>query len=96
MSAASAWTSSASTSGAYRTKEPRRAEGDGFARTEDSRGEALFYICGDGGDRPYRVKIRSPIFCTMSAVPTIMRGEKIADVIGIMGSLDVCVGEMDK
>jgi NADH-quinone oxidoreductase subunit D len=82
--------------GPYRLKPPRRAEGTAFRRTEDSRGEALFYVAGDGSDRPYRVKIRSPIFCTMSAVPTIMRGEKVADVISIMGSLDVCVGEMDK
>jgi len=82
--------------GPFRIKPPRRAEGAAFRRTEDSRGEALFYICGDGGDRPYRVKIRSPIFCVMSAVPLIMRGNKLADVISIMGSLDVCVGEMDK
>ena len=82
--------------GPYRVKAPRRAEGQAFRRTEDARGEALFYVCGDGSDRPYRVKIRSPIFCTMSAVPTIMRGNKVADVISIMGSLDVCVGEMDK
>jgi len=82
--------------GPYRMKAPRRAEGEAYRRTEDSRGEALFYVCGDGSDRPYRVKIRSPIFCTMSAVPTIMRGERVADVISIMGSLDVCVGEMDK
>ncbi len=51
------------TSGAYRVKPPRRAEGEGFARTEDARGEALFYVIADGDDRPYRVKIRSPIFC---------------------------------
>jgi len=84
------------TSGAYRTKEPRRAEGDGFARTEDSRGEALFYILGDGDDRPYRVKIRSPIFCSMAATPLMLRGNKLADLVAILGSIDVCVGEMDK
>ena len=83
-------------SGAYRTKPPRRAEGEGYARTEESRGEALFYVCGDGDDRPYRVKIRSPIFCTMAATPIMLRGNKLADVVSILGSIDVCVGEIDK
>jgi NADH-quinone oxidoreductase subunit D len=82
--------------GPYRVKPPRRAEGEGFAKTEDSRGEALFYVIGDGDDRPYRVKIRSPVFCTMAATPQLLRGNKLADVVSILGSVDVCVGEMDK
>lgn len=82
--------------GEFRVKPPRRAEGEGFARTEDSRGEALFYVIGDGDDRPYRVKIRSPIFCTMAATPIMLRQNKLADVVSILGSVDVCVGEMDK
>src|SRR5436309_2352000 len=65
--------------GPYRVKPPRRAEGEGYAKTEDSRGEALFYVIGDGDDRPYRVKIRSPVFCTMAATPILLRGNKLAD-----------------
>ncbi|HYS71719.1 MAG TPA: nickel-dependent hydrogenase large subunit [Thermoplasmata archaeon] len=82
--------------GPYRSKPPRRCEGEGFRRTEDSRGEALFYVIGDGDDRPYRVKIRSPVFSNIAAAPIMMRGNKVADVVAIMGSIDVCVGEMDK
>ncbi|TLZ53093.1 MAG: NADH-quinone oxidoreductase subunit D [Methanobacteriota archaeon] len=82
--------------GPYRVKPPRRIEGEGFRRTEDSRGEALFYVIGDGDDRPYRVKIRSPVFSNIAAAPLMMRGNKVADVVAIMGSIDVCVGEMDK
>src|SRR5437867_2017094 len=82
--------------GPYRVKAPRRAEGEGYAKTEDSRGEALFYVIGDGDDRPYRVKIRSPVFCTMAATPIMLRGNKLADSVAILGSVDVCVGEMDK
>jgi len=82
--------------GPYRVKPPRRCEGEGFRRTEDSRGEALFYVIGDGDDRPYRVKIRSPVFSSIAAAPIMMRGSKVADVVAIMGSIDVCVGEMDK
>ncbi len=82
--------------GPYRAKPPRRAEGEAFRRTEDARGEALFYVIGDGDDRPYRVKIRSPIFSSIHAAPIAMRGNKVADVVAIMGSIDICVGEMDK
>ncbi|MEK6851775.1 MAG: NADH-quinone oxidoreductase subunit D [Candidatus Thermoplasmatota archaeon] len=82
--------------GPYRAKPPRRMEGEGFRRTEDSRGEALFYVIGDGDDRPYRVKIRSPVFSNVYAAPLMMRGNRVADVLAIMGSIDMCVGEMDK
>jgi NADH-quinone oxidoreductase subunit D len=82
--------------GPYRAKPPRRMEGEGFRRTEDARGEALFYVIGDGDDRPYRVKIRSPVFSNVYAAPIMMRGNRVADVLAIMGSIDMCVGEMDK
>ncbi len=82
--------------GPYRVKPPRRAEGEAFRATEDSRGEALFYICGEGDDRPYRVKIRSPIFCTLAATPLMLRGHTIADLVSVMGGIDICVGEIDK
>lgn len=82
--------------GPFRVKPPKRAEGEGFARTEDSRGEALVYMIGDGSDRPYRCKIRSPIFVTLSALPSMLRGHKFADVVAVTGSVDVCVGEIDK
>ncbi len=78
-------------------KAPRHfPRGEGYARTEDPRGEAFFYIQADGTDRPYRVKIRSPIFVTVSAAPAILRGYKVADVPSIMGSLDMCLGESDR
>ncbi|MCJ2532190.1 MAG: NADH-quinone oxidoreductase subunit NuoD, partial [Candidatus Thermoplasmatota archaeon] len=82
--------------GPFRIKTPKRAEGEGYARTEDPRGEALIYIIGDGSDRPYRVKIRSPIFVTLSALPMMLRGHRIADVASVTGGIDVCVGEIDK
>jgi NADH-quinone oxidoreductase subunit D len=82
--------------GAYYKRPPRRAEGEAFRRTEDARGEALIYVLGDGGDTPYRVKIRSPIFTTISAIPQMLIGHKVADVVSITGGVDMCVGEMDK
>jgi NADH-quinone oxidoreductase subunit D len=82
--------------GEFRVKSPKRPEGEAFRRTEESRGEALFYVIGDGTEKPYRCKIRSPIFVTMSAIPIMVRGYKFADIVSIVGSIDVCVGEIDK
>jgi NADH-quinone oxidoreductase subunit D len=82
--------------GPIRVKAPRRAQGEAFRRTEDPRGEALIYVIGDGSDRPYRLKIRSPFFVTVSAAKSVLKGAKIADVVAIIGSFDACVGEMDK
>jgi len=83
--------------GAVRAEHvPLRAEGTAFRRTEDSRGEALMYIVGDGGRHPYRWKIRSPVFTTVSAAPHFLKGYKLADIPAIMGSIDMCIGETDK
>lgn len=82
--------------GPFRVKTPKRAEGEGFAREEDPRGESLVYVVGDGSPRPYRCKIRSPIFVTLSALPSMLIGHKLADVVAVTGSIDVCVGEIDK
>lgn len=75
---------------------PQHGEGEAFRRTEDPRGEALMYLVGDGSQRPYRWKIRSPIFTTVSAAQHYMRGHKVADIPTIMGSVDMCIGETDK
>jgi len=82
--------------GPFRMKPPRRAEGEAFRVTEDSRGEALFYVIGDGDDRLYRMKIRSPIFSIVAATPMMLKGNKVADLLAIMGSVDMCIGETDK
>ena len=65
---------------------PVRAKGEAFRRTEDSRGEALMYLIGDGTDRPYRWKIRSPMFTTVSAAPHFLKGYKVAILSVTSGS----------
>ncbi len=83
--------------GKWRVVHPRTAPaGTGIGRVEDPRGEAVMYVVGDGTDRPYRLKIRSPIFVTVSAAPKILVGYKLADVVAIMGGLDMCIGENDR
>ena len=83
--------------GKWRIVAPRNAPvGTGFGRVEDPRGEGTMYVVGDGTDKPYRLKIRSPIFVTVSAAPKILVGYKVADVVAIMGGLDMCIGENDR
>ena len=62
---------------------------------EGPRGEVGFYIVSDGTRKPYRVKMRKPSFSNFSALPEILRGLKIADLVAVMGSLDLVVPEMD-
>ena len=83
--------------GKWRVLAPRIGpEGTGLGRVEDPRGEGMMYIVGNGTQRPYRVKIRSPIFVTVSAAKHMLLGYKVADVVAIMGGLDMCIGETDR
>jgi len=54
------------------------------------------YVIGDDTDKPYRLKVRSPLFVILSAAKPMLVGYKVADVVAIMGSIDVCMGEADK
>lgn len=70
--------------------------GDALAMVEDPRGEGIMYVIGDDTDKPYRLKVRSPLFVILSAAKPMLVGYKVADVVAIMGSIDVCMGEADK
>ncbi len=63
--------------GPVRVKTPKTAPvGRAFAHVEDPRGEGLMYIISDGSGKPYRLKVRSPIFVTVSAMPVALRGRR--------------------
>jgi NADH-quinone oxidoreductase subunit D len=55
-----------------------------------------FYIVSDGTTSPYRVKARSPAFVNLSVCPEICRGSMIADLVAIVGSVDIVLGEVDR
>ncbi len=83
--------------GKWRIVAPRNGPvGTGLGRVEDPRGEGMMYVVGDGTPKPYRLKIRSPIFVTVSAAKHMLVGYKVADVVAIMGGLDMCIGETDR
>ncbi|HLF14305.1 MAG TPA: NADH-quinone oxidoreductase subunit D [Bacteroidota bacterium] len=77
-------------------KRIRPAAGDVYVRSESPRGEIGFYIVSDGTGSPYRVKARSPAFVNLSVVPEISRGYMIADLVAIVGSVDIVLGEVDR
>ena len=70
--------------------------GVGFSAMEEPHGEAQAYVVNTGGEHPYRVKFRSPVFANLGAAKKYMIGYRVADIPPIMGSVDVCVGEVDR
>ncbi len=77
-------------------KRIRPDAGDVYARTETPKGDLGYYIISDGTTTPYRVKVRPPCFVNLSLLPTICRGAMIADVVAILGSIDIVLGEVDR
>ncbi|MGB9697325.1 MAG: NADH-quinone oxidoreductase subunit D [Ignavibacteria bacterium] len=78
---------------------PKRVKppiGEVYVRTETPKGELGYYIISDGSLNPYRVKARSPSFCNLSLINQISRGYMIADLIMILGSFDIVLGEIDR
>lgn len=70
--------------------------GDVYVSTEVPKGELGFYFISDGSGHPYRMHIRSPSFIHIGALPALVEGELIADLIANIGSLDVVLGECDR
>ncbi len=77
-------------------KKIRPKAGHIYSRTESPRGDLGFYIASDGSDTPSRFKMRSPAFTALSCLDEIARGWMISDVIAILGSLDIVLGEIDR
>lgn len=77
-------------------KRIRPAKGEIYARVENPRGELGYYIISDGSGNPYRVKVRAPGFVNLSVIDEISRGHLIADLVAILGSIDIVLGEIDR
>jgi NADH-quinone oxidoreductase subunit D len=70
--------------------------GEVYMPIEASKGELGVYVKSDGGPKPARVHFRGPSFVNLSALPHMAEGEMIADVVAIIGSLDIVLGEIDR
>src|SRR2546430_1922368 len=81
-----------------------RQEGDCYARYkvriqeifESSKGELGVYFISDGSEYPWRAKLRGPSFVNLEILPEMLRGHKMSDVVAIIGSLDIVLGEVDR
>jgi NADH-quinone oxidoreductase subunit D len=71
-------------------------KGEFYSRVETARGEFGVYIISEGGTTPYRIKFRSPGFSNLSALDHMARGQKIGDLVAIMGTLDLVIPDIDR
>ena len=70
--------------------------GECYAAVEAPKGEFGIYLISDGGNKPYRLKIRAPGFPHLAALDEMVRGHMIADVVAIIGTQDIVFGEIDR
>lgn len=71
-------------------------KGEAYLETEAPKGQMGFMVIGDGTATPWRVRARSSSFCNLSVIAELCRGNLIADIPAIAGSLDIVLGEIDR
>jgi NADH-quinone oxidoreductase subunit C/D len=74
----------------------RPPAGTAYRRVESPRGELGVYLVSDGSSMPWRLKVRSPAFSNLHAAPPMLEGCTVADIVAILGSVDVVMGEIDR
>lgn len=71
-------------------------EGEVYQGVEAPKGELGFYIVSDGSSKPYRMRIRPPSFVNLQAIEKMSVGSMIADLVAVIGTLDIVLGEIDR
>ncbi|MCY4321121.1 MAG: NADH dehydrogenase (quinone) subunit D [Bdellovibrionaceae bacterium] len=74
----------------------RAPKGECYSVTEAANGELGFYLVSDGGPKPYRLKVRPPCFAIYQSFPHCIRGSLTADVVTLLGSMNIIAGELDR
>ncbi|HLG76831.1 MAG TPA: NADH-quinone oxidoreductase subunit D [Ktedonobacteraceae bacterium] len=78
------------------TEGYRPPKGEVFVRTESPKGELAFYLVSDGGPKPYRWHVRGPSYANLQALPRMIEGGFLSDVVAGIGSIDILLGEVDR
>jgi len=87
------------TDGPVQAKVPRIVKlpaGEVYYEVENPRGQLGFHLVSDGGTSAYRLKIRGPSFCNLSALPVLAPNCLLADISALLGSIDIVMGEVDR
>ena len=85
--------------GEIRTKVPKTLKpkaGSVYHSIEAPKGELGYYIISDGSAKPYRVHVRPPSFINLMALEPMVKGHLVADVVAVIGTLDIVLGEIDR
>jgi len=70
--------------------------GEVYQGIESPRGQMGYYVVSDGSAKPWRVHMRNPSFATLQAIETMCKGRMLADVVAVVGSIDIVLGEIDR
>ena len=71
-------------------------KGEAYVRAENPKGEMGYYVVSEGGQGPYRLKIRSASYSNISVIPILLEGVLVPDILAIMGSFDFVLGDVDR
>lgn len=82
--------------GGRKAWQVRVPAGATYSRVENPRGELGYYCVSDGKSNPYRYHVRSPGFVNLTSLGEMCKGHKVADVVAILGSIDIVLGEVDR
>lgn len=77
-------------------KIPKPAPGEAYAHVEGARGDLGIYIASDGGISPFRMHVHAPSFINLAMLQEKLVGMKVSDVIALLGSIDIVLGEVDR
>lgn len=78
------------------TYQVRVPAGEAYGRVESPKGELGFYVVSNGKPNPWRYHVRAPSFINLTSLAKMSKGEKVADVVAILGSIDIVLGEVDR
>ncbi|MBI3002447.1 MAG: NADH-quinone oxidoreductase subunit D, partial [candidate division NC10 bacterium] len=70
--------------------------GEAYVPIESPKGEIGFYVVSDGSNTPYRIRVRPPSLLNLQALPRMVEGRMVADVVAVIGSIDIVLGEIDR
>ena len=70
--------------------------GESYGRVEGPKGELGFYVVSKGEANPWRYHVRAPSFINLTSLRQMSLNEKVADVVAVLGSIDIVLGEVDR